>query len=181
MSKPEWIRLPEADRRQQDHFRGLLSVPMIQNSVLSGEVPVRAIDYHSTNHMASVIHIPIEKQIRSGMQVDVLQSLITDEFGKWLWWQVEIHWLKCLDYCKQYLVPAWYVPSKGDLSTKKPSGRPTRKRAEQALKEIYGDQIPDQTSVPNKVLSHEVHKWLKNKNLPDVSSTTILRAAGRRD
>ena len=180
MTKPEWIRLPEAEHRLQERFRGLLNTVMVERSVLSGEVPIRAINY------ASPIHIPIEKQIRPNMKVDVFLSQIQDEFGKVLWWEVEIHWPKCVDYCEQYLIPSWYTPSKGDLSTKKPPGRPTRERAERALKGLYGDQIPNRTTLPNKVLYRDVHNWLKkneenNKNLPAISNTTILRAARRCD
>ena len=76
MTKPEWIRLPEAEHRLQERFRGLLNTVMVERSVLSGEVPIRAINY------ASPIHIPIEKQIRPNMKVDVFLSQIQERVWK---------------------------------------------------------------------------------------------------
>jgi hypothetical protein len=155
---------------------------MIQIAVLSGEVPVRAIDFNSNNHYAPGIHIPIEKQICADMHVDVFRSLIltTDKFEKWLWWQVEIHWPKCVDYCEQYLIPSGYTSSNEDPAPQKPSRRPAYERAARALKEIYGQPIPDSTVVPNKALYKAVNNWLTKNHLPQASDTTILRAAGRR-
>lgn len=69
--------------------------------------------------------------------------------------------------------------SKEKTGTSKKS-QPARKRAEEAIRELYPRGVPDQASEPNSALCDKVGKKLKEKNLPDVSNDTILRAACRR-
>jgi hypothetical protein len=58
--------------------------------------------------------------------------------------------------------------------------RPDRARARKAINEIYSSGVPEQSTVPNKILCHKVRQWLNDKGLLEVSNETILRAAGRR-
>jgi hypothetical protein len=59
-------------------------------------------------------------------------------------------------------------------------GSPTLERARMAICQIYPDGLPSQEIVPNAILCRRVGELLKKKPLPDVSNSTILRAAGRR-
>jgi hypothetical protein len=61
-----------------------------------------------------------------------------------------------------------------------PRSQHARDRARMALDEIYPRGIPDAATEPNLVLYKKVGDWLKGKRLPNVSDSTILRAAGRR-
>jgi len=58
--------------------------------------------------------------------------------------------------------------------------QPTRKRAEDIIKELYPEGVPDPTMLPNALLCRHVGEKLKSAALPGVSDDTILRAAGRR-
>jgi hypothetical protein len=58
--------------------------------------------------------------------------------------------------------------------------RPAYDRAMEALKSLFGGNIPSQADTPNSVLCNKVGKWLKDNNKPSVSDETILRAARRR-
>ena len=49
-----------------------------------------------------------------------------------------------------------------------------------AVEAIYPKGVPNQATVPNKVLVGEVQDWLKSKGMPKVSRDTIFRAVGRR-
>jgi hypothetical protein len=57
---------------------------------------------------------------------------------------------------------------------------PALESASQAIRELYRGDVPTQDKERNAVLFRRVGKWLSEKGLPDVSDTTILRAAGRR-
>ncbi len=58
--------------------------------------------------------------------------------------------------------------------------QPAKSRALKAIKTLYPRKVPDQDTVPNKLLYQQVGKWLKEEGLQPVSNDTILRAAGRR-
>ena len=60
------------------------------------------------------------------------------------------------------------------------SRQPSRERARRALHAKYGNDLPDQASLPNSLLCKEVGDWLKTNNWPTVSDDTMLRAARRR-
>jgi hypothetical protein len=49
-----------------------------------------------------------------------------------------------------------------------------------ALDALFHGKVPDQDSLPNKILCRAVGEWLKKKELPEVKADTIYRAAGRR-
>jgi hypothetical protein len=59
-------------------------------------------------------------------------------------------------------------------------GSPILERTRTAISQIYPGGLPSQEMVPNAILFRRVGEWLKEKTLPDVSNSTILRAAGRR-
>jgi hypothetical protein len=59
--------------------------------------------------------------------------------------------------------------------------QPTRKRAEDIIKELYPGGVPEPPVLPNAILCRRVGEKLKQSRLPDVSNDTILRAAGRRN
>lgn len=61
--------------------------------------------------------------------------------------------------------------------TKKRS--PAKERAIGVIKELFPGGVPDQAVLPNVLLCRQVGDKLKEKNLPNVSNDTILRAAGR--
>jgi hypothetical protein len=67
-----------------------------------------------------------------------------------------------------------------DGQRKRAKNRPTLERAQGAIKEIYPDGVPPQSSEPNVNLCRRVGEKLKKTGLPNVSNDTILRAAGRR-
>jgi hypothetical protein len=58
--------------------------------------------------------------------------------------------------------------------------RPSFQRAQRAINDIYGDNLPDQSIEPNTNLCRRIGVKLKEAKLPPVSDDTILRAAGRR-
>lgn len=69
------------------------------------------------------------------------------------------------------------------------SGRktqPATQRAQRAIKALYPEGVPDQVTLPNKVLCRQVNEHLdKDTGKPNrpkvpISNDTILRAAGRR-
>ncbi len=71
----------------------------------------------------------------------------------------------------------------GDRASKPPQRsrrRPALERAQGAINELYPNDIPDQATEPNAILSRKVGSWLKSNNMPEVSDATILRAAHRR-
>jgi hypothetical protein len=74
------------------------------------------------------------------------------------------------------------LPKTGEVIREGRPGRrqPSRERAIQALGALYHGKIPDQDSLPNKILCRKVGEWLKKKELPEVKADTIYRAAGRR-
>jgi hypothetical protein len=74
------------------------------------------------------------------------------------------------------------LPKTGEVIRGGRPGRrqPSRERAMQALDALYHGKIPDQDSLPNKILCRKVGEWLKKKELPEVKADTIYRAAGRR-
>jgi len=67
-----------------------------------------------------------------------------------------------------------------EVPGRRAKGRPSRARALAALRDIYGDDVPDQASEPDYRLCCKVAERLKANGLPGVSNDTILRAAGRR-
>jgi hypothetical protein len=58
--------------------------------------------------------------------------------------------------------------------------RPKFESAQAALNALYPGGVPDEATVPNKILCQRVGANLKESKLYDVSNDTILRAAGRR-
>jgi hypothetical protein len=74
------------------------------------------------------------------------------------------------------------LPKTGKVICEGRRGRrqPSRERALEALDALYHGKIPDQDSLPNKILCRKVGEWLKQKELPEVKADTIHRAAGRR-
>jgi hypothetical protein len=56
---------------------------------------------------------------------------------------------------------------------------PALSRAAQALRAIYGSDIPGQEQEPNALLCKKAGQWLKDNRLLHVSDSTILRAACR--
>jgi hypothetical protein len=63
---------------------------------------------------------------------------------------------------------------------KKKKGQPTFDRADRAIRQLYPQGVPDQSTLPNATLCKEVGAKLKELEQPDVSDDTILRASGRR-
>jgi hypothetical protein len=57
---------------------------------------------------------------------------------------------------------------------------PALERARRAIKELYLDDVPDQSNISNKRLCAEVLAWLEANKQEKVGDDTILRAAGRR-
>jgi hypothetical protein len=72
------------------------------------------------------------------------------------------------------------VPRAPDKRSATSRSRPTRERAERALKELYPNGVPPQAVVPNWDLCRKVGEKLRQLGLPDVTDDTIFRAAGRR-
>jgi hypothetical protein len=58
--------------------------------------------------------------------------------------------------------------------------RKKRVLAKRAIEEIYPQRVPDQSDEPNATLCKKVGNWLKQRKLPDLGDSTILRAAGRK-
>jgi hypothetical protein len=71
-------------------------------------------------------------------------------------------------------------PAHFPKKTKKSKSRPSRDGASRTINELYPQGVPDQATVPNKILCQRVAEQLKKDGLEQVSSDTILRAAGRR-
>lgn len=55
-----------------------------------------------------------------------------------------------------------------------------REKARQAIANLYGDSVPDQADLPNKVLCEALRKGDFGARLRRISNDTILRAAGRK-
>jgi hypothetical protein len=74
------------------------------------------------------------------------------------------------------------LPKTGKVIRERRPGRrqPSRGRAMMALDALFHGKVPDQDSLPNKILCRAVGEWLKKKELPEVKADTIYRAAGRR-
>jgi hypothetical protein len=62
----------------------------------------------------------------------------------------------------------------------KTKSQPAREGAKRAIQELYPEELPDQTALPNATLCRRVSDKLKALGLPGVSDETILRAAQRR-
>jgi hypothetical protein len=58
--------------------------------------------------------------------------------------------------------------------------RPARERVLLAIAELYPQGVPTQANEPNASLFRRVGRWLRERQLPNASDETILRAAGRR-
>jgi hypothetical protein len=58
--------------------------------------------------------------------------------------------------------------------------KPVLELARVAIKEVYPNGVPDQTTERNTILCRKIGDWLKNNRKADISNATILRAAGRR-
>jgi hypothetical protein len=57
---------------------------------------------------------------------------------------------------------------------------PALERAQEAIRELFPQDLPNQADLPNRNLCLRVHKKIEEKGLPNVSDDTVLRAAGRR-
>jgi hypothetical protein len=57
---------------------------------------------------------------------------------------------------------------------------PEQARALKALRALYGEKIPPQEEVANKVLESRANGWLKENDLLPVKPDALQRAAGRR-
>jgi hypothetical protein len=58
--------------------------------------------------------------------------------------------------------------------------QPQQERARRALRALFGNEVPDAATLPNKHLADKVNKWLKDQGQPPVEQRTIRRAAGRK-
>jgi hypothetical protein len=76
------------------------------------------------------------------------------------------------------VVPEPVVPESVRTRNRKPS--PTLVRATRAINELYPDTLPDQATLPTKLLHDQVAQLLEQQRRPKVSETTVRRAAGRR-
>jgi hypothetical protein len=60
-------------------------------------------------------------------------------------------------------------------------GSPNLDRAMRALKALFGSEIPSQSIIGNKSLCKQVLDWCAEQGLEPISSSTILRAARRKN
>jgi hypothetical protein len=58
--------------------------------------------------------------------------------------------------------------------------RPQYERARRALTALFGSEVPDAATLPNKRLADKVNKWLEDHQQPPVGQRTVQRAAGRK-
>jgi hypothetical protein len=58
--------------------------------------------------------------------------------------------------------------------------QPQQERARRALRALFGSEVPDAATLPNKHLDDKVNKWLEDQDQPPVKQRTIRRAAGRK-
>src|SRR5262245_15127446 len=72
----------------------------------------------------------------------------------------------------------------GDAPKNTAKRRPQRERerARLALQALFGSDVPDAVSLPNKHLADQVNEWLRAppRKMPPVGQSTIQRAAGRK-
>ena len=71
-------------------------------------------------------------------------------------------------------------PVRAHERSRRDKSRPALELARGAIKELYPNGVPDQTTERNTILCGKVGDWLKSNKRSDVSDATILRAAGRR-
>lgn len=95
-----------------------------------------------------------------------------------------MHWI---EVCRADLSRAFCLQDAGAAArhtvrkaAARDKGRPARERAQHAIHSLYPGGVPPQAMLPNAILCRSIGRWLKQERLPDVSSDTILRAAGRR-
>jgi hypothetical protein len=102
-SNSDWVTLYEASSRSTAQF-GIFGTEAVRRAVHSRDVPVRALP---VNDQMSSIPARIEREISSAMKVEIDHcSYIRDQFGRYLWSNVEIRWRECASYCKANLLPA---------------------------------------------------------------------------
>src|SRR5262249_42977333 len=68
--------------------------------------------------------------------------------------------------------------SSGKMEAPSPATR--HERARRALTALFGSEVPDAATLPNKRLADKVNKWLEDHQQPPVGQHTVQRAAGRK-
>jgi hypothetical protein len=171
MSAIEWVSLPIAVER----LKTLWGLPdpicerILRNVIRGGRVGVRGVPRYE------LVPQIITEQIRTSLLPNFLAALE--------WDSIEIEWKGLLDHGRK-LVPTWaHLPQS---PAKKEGSPPKRRRVEEALGALYGQEVPDQKDLPNdelcKAVCERIERDNKEKGYPKVSigKDTILRAAGRR-
>jgi hypothetical protein len=133
--------------------------------------------------------ISITEPITSRHKLDLHHNALSRQSGphsyETLFRDVQIEWTAVASHLRAFALNAWSVqPARAQVEEPEVGTnarvRPDRARAERAIAEIYENRIPHQTTERNADLLKKVGDWLKRQGLPNVSDTTILRAAGRR-
>jgi hypothetical protein len=164
--KTEWVTLNEASSRLTAQY-GIFGFEAVRRAVHSGEVPVRGLPL---NHQISSTPARIEKEFESAMTIEIDHcSYIRDQFGSYLWSNVEIKWRECAAYCKANLLPAAGYAS---IYRRAPNSRINEKiRAE------YDDAETEQRKPPNlREIVEPVQEALRAEGL-DASGKHIQELA----
>jgi hypothetical protein len=97
-------------------------------------------------------------------------------------WDLELIEVMMEDVTRALRLPEEVLVGSAHSSKKtaRSKSRPAFDRASRTINKLYPPGVPDQATVPNKILCQRVAEQLKEDGLGQVSDDTILRAAGRR-
>jgi hypothetical protein len=165
-------------------------------AIADGAVRIQAkLQKHATNQMTSSktvlkgadFHMPlrIEPEDLDWKSSRPLKPWIVrrGQFSPHGPWYLELIEVMRADVTRALCPPEQMVigPTHSPKRTAKSKSRPAFDGASRSINKLYPQGVPDQATVPNKILCQQVAIALKKDGLGQVSRDTILRAAGRRN
>ncbi len=195
--QPDWIDLPTAIEliTKSNGASPEKAQAELSYAISDGAIQIRArLDRHSSGIQTSSITIMGDKLgIPKALSADNFDWTESRPIKSWLVRSDDRHrpgywFLKTLEVCRPDVETKLLDRPKQSSVRSRPDGgpktkkreAPTLKAAQDALNELFPERIPPQHELLNKQLVDRVIKHVKKRGGPNVSETTILRAAGRR-